>query len=92
MIEVHYTASFDRVFKKLPPSLKDNVEDTASKVIDLYLCGKRTAGLGITRLRGPIWEARTDIRIRVVYTLAKNRLTFVLAGSHNDIKNFLKNY
>ena len=88
--EIAYAPSFLRILKKLDPYLTEKVKATADKVINLYVMGQKTEDLGITRLRGTLWEARADIRVRVIYDLAKNRLTFVVAGTHNDVRNFLK--
>ena len=90
MLEIYFAPSFERVLKKLDPHIKAEVKEVVSKVIDLYIAHKKTGGLGVKRLQGTIWEARAGIKIRVLYSLTGSRLTFVLAGSHDDVKNFLK--
>lgn len=92
MLEIYYAPSFLRILKKLPVDLRENVRETALEVIELYTSGKKTSGLGIKNLRGKLWEARTDIRTRIIYEIIQNRLTFILAGSHDDILNFLKRH
>lgn len=76
--------------KKLDPPVKEAVKATVTKVIDLYTEDRRTEGLGIKRLRGPLWEARAGIKVRVIYELTGSRLNFVLAGSHDDVVRFLR--
>ena len=49
-----------------------------------------TKGLGVKCLRGSLWEARAGLQIRVIYELSAGQLTFILAGSHDGIRNFLK--
>ena len=67
------------------------MKDAVNEVIDFYNReGRGTKGLGIKHLRGALWEARAGIQIRVVYDLSADQITFILAGSHDDVKNFLK--
>ncbi|MBI3292568.1 MAG: hypothetical protein HYZ73_07150 [Elusimicrobia bacterium] len=89
-MEIFFSPAFHRVVKKLDPHLKEGVKDAVAKVIDFYLAGQKTGGLGIKHLRGTLWEARAGIQVRVLYDLFEDRLTFLLAGSHDDVKNFLK--
>ena len=90
-MKVYFSPTFLKIVKKLDPSVKRNVKSTISKVIDLYESDRKTPGLGIKQLRGIVWEARSGIRIRVVFTLSRGTLTFVLAGNHDDVKRYLKN-
>lgn len=89
-MDVVYAPAFLRILKKFDPRIKDGVKATVAAVIDYYETGRRTPGLGLTHLRGILWEARAGIRWRVLYVVGSNRLTFVLAGSHDDVRNFLK--
>ncbi len=89
-MDISYSPSLLRVFKKLDPHIKDEVKETIGKIIDAYTLGAKTPGLGLKHLRGPIWEARAGIKIRVLYSLSGEKLRFVLAGSHDDVKNYLK--
>lgn len=90
MLEIYFAPSFERILKKLDPHIKSWVKDATAKVIDFYTADKKSEGLGVKRLRGNIWEARAGLKIRVLYDLAGSRLTFILAGSHDDVKRFLK--
>ena len=87
---VYFAPAFLRITKKLDPYIKDNIKATVSDVISFYESGKKTKGLGIKHLRGTLWEARSSIQMRVVFDLSDKQLTFILAGSHDDVKNFLK--
>lgn len=88
-MQVYYTPAFLRLLKKLDPHMRTGVKAAVSKVIDLYETGQKSVGLGINRLRGDLWEARSGLKIRVVYSLSEDELRFLLAGSHDDLKNFL---
>lgn len=89
-MRVLFAPSFLRAVKKLDPSGKRSIRNAVSKIMDLYDSGRKTGGLGIKHLRKDLWEARSGIRTRIVYSLSKDRLTFILSGSHNDIRKFLK--
>lgn len=90
MLEIYFAPSFERILKKLDPHIKSWVKDVVSKVIDFYAADRKSEGLGVKRLRGNICEARAGLKIRVLYDLSGSRLTFILAGSHDDVKRFLK--
>ncbi len=89
-MQVSYAPAFLRLLKKLDPHVKEAAKTATAKVIDFYESGQRTSGLGIKHLRADIWEARAGLRIRVLYRLSDDRLHFILAGTHDDVKNFLK--
>ena len=49
------------------------------------------AGLGLRKIhRTGIWEARVGLNLRLVLTLADGGITFVRAGSHDEVKRFLR--
>ena len=51
----------------------------------------RHAGLGIRKLHpSGIWEARVGLGLRVVFALEPGFLTLVRAGSHDEIRRFLR--
>ena len=47
-------------------------------------------GLGITHLREDYFEFRVDIRMRVIYRRAGDLIQYVLYGSHDQIRRFLR--
>lgn len=89
-MQIEYAPAFLRIIKKLDPYIKEGVKDTVTDIIDYYENGQKTLGLGVRHLKANIWEARCGLKVRVLYKLEKNSLKFILAGSHDDIKNFLK--
>ena len=51
----------------------------------------RHAGLGIRKLHASgIWEARVGLGLRLVFSLESGFLTLVRAGSHDEIRRFLR--
>ena len=89
-MEVVFAPAFLRILKKFDSPIKEGVKEAVAAVIDYYETSQKTPGLGLTQLRGTLWEARAGIRWRVLYVVGENRLTFVLAGSHDDVRHFLR--
>ena len=48
------------------------------------------AGLAITHLRNDYFEFRVDIHIRVIYRRSDDLIQYVLYGSHDQIRRFLR--
>jgi len=49
-------------------------------------------GLGITHLRDDYFEFRVDIHMRVTYRRTGDLIQYVLYGSHNQVRRFLKTW
>ena len=47
-------------------------------------------GLSITHLRDDFFEFRVDIHTRVIYRRAGDLIRYVLYGSHDQVRRFLK--
>ena len=47
-------------------------------------------GLGITHLRDDYLEFRVDIHTRVIYRRAGDLIQYLLYGSHDQVRRFLK--
>jgi mRNA-degrading endonuclease RelE of RelBE toxin-antitoxin system len=87
-----FKPSFDRSIKSLPPSEKADVKEAALQMIDVLSKDRQIHhGLGLKRLRGDFWEARKEIRARILFRWTGDLVEFVLVGNHDDVKRFLKN-
>ncbi|MDP3723874.1 MAG: hypothetical protein Q8R91_10355 [Candidatus Omnitrophota bacterium] len=47
-------------------------------------------GLGMTHLRDDYFEFRVDIQTRVIYRRSGDLIRYVLSGSHDHVRRFLK--
>ncbi len=48
-------------------------------------------GLGIRKIHASgIWEARVGLGLRILFALEPDRLTLVRAGTHDEIRRFLR--
>lgn len=48
------------------------------------------SGLGIRRLRRNYFECRVGLQIRLIFRAERGVLHFMTAGSHDDIRKFMK--
>jgi mRNA-degrading endonuclease YafQ of YafQ-DinJ toxin-antitoxin module len=73
-------------------------EDQRAAVFEAILALPRAVGephlhtgLGIRKLhRTGIWEARVGLGLRLVFALEPDLLTLVRAGTHDDIRRYLR--
>lgn len=49
------------------------------------------SGIGIRRLKGNWFEARTGLQARLVFQVRKGCLTFHFAGNHDEVNRFAHN-
>ena len=88
-MRVSFAPTFLKQLGKLDPRVKESAKEASEKIIDFYEHRTKAPGLGVKRLRGDIWEARAGLKIRVLYLLDDDGLRFVLAGTHDDVRQFL---
>ena len=86
-----YKSSFDKVFKKLGLSRQEKVIDAISILIDFFENRKKAKGLGLKNLRENYWEIRVNVKHRIIFTLEKDKVAFIIVGNHDEIKKFLRN-
>jgi mRNA-degrading endonuclease YafQ of YafQ-DinJ toxin-antitoxin module len=86
-----YKSSFDKVFKKLSLNRQEKVIGTISVLIDFFENRKKAKGLGLKNLRENYWEIRVNDKDRIIFTLEKDKVAFIIVGNHDEIKKFLRN-
>lgn len=89
-MEYEYKSSFDRSIKRLPPNRKAEIKEAVEQLIDYFDTGARPFGLGLKHLGGTYWEIRSNIRERILLSRIKDRISFLLAGNHDEIKRYLR--
>jgi len=85
-----YKSSFDKVFKKLGLNRQEEVIDTISILMDFFENRKKAKGLGLKNLRENYWEIRVNVKDRIIFTLEKDIVAFIIVGNHDEIKKFLR--
>lgn len=84
-----YKASFDRAFRKLPKTRRTTAASAIEAVVDFFETGTKPKGLGLKQLRKPYWEIRTSLKDRVIFAFEGDLVSFLLVGSHDDIRRYL---
>lgn len=82
--------SFERSIRRFTSTEKDRFVIALEKFNDFLVTGRISSGLGFKKIRHDIFEFRIDIRLRVIVKDEGDTLYMVLAGSHEDIKRYLK--
>ncbi len=84
--------SFERSIRRFTSIEKDQLVIALGKFNDFLVTGRISSGLGFKKIRHDIFEFRIDIRLRVIVKDEDDAFYMVLAGSHEDIKRYLKNF
>lgn len=86
--------AYHQPFLQATSRLSSHHARTLLKAVEKFQRGIDTnqwpRGLGITHLRGDYFEFRVDIHTRVIYRRSPGLIEYVLYGSHDDIRRFLK--
>ena len=77
--------------KTLSSETKHEIKELCIHLIDV-LSGKRdlSVGLGLKNLKKNFWEIRKGLKLRILFRWRTDYVEFTLAGTHDDIKRFLK--
>ena len=86
---VNYLASYDGSFHKLQINAQHSTIEAIDRLLDYFQTGQRPHGLRLQRLPKGYWEIRVGLRIRVLFELSKERLTFVIVGDHDAMRQWL---
>ncbi len=87
-----FKPSFDDSIKKLREEDKEKVKLIAIHLIDVLSQNKPVhKGIGLTRLKGGYWEIRKGLKTRIIFRWSEDLVEFILAGSHDEIKRYLRN-
>jgi len=88
-----FKPSFDRSVKSFHNPEREEIKRVATQLIDMLSHDREIhKGLGLKRLRGNFWEVRKGLKARILFRWEGDLVEFVLAGDHDDVKRFLKNF
>lgn len=90
-MKYEFKPSFERSVKSLNPETKQEIKELCIALIDI-LCGEQdlSAGIGLKNLRKNFWEIRKGLKLRILFRWTADHIEFVLAGTHEEIKRYLK--
>ena len=90
MLNYLFKASFTRQFKKLESRKKKQIIEAIESLKTLFGSGQNPEGLGLKRLSSNIWEIRSTLKDRILFTYENEAIVFVLVGNHDEISRYLK--
>jgi len=76
-MKYEFKSSFDRSVKSIPSETKQEVKELS-------------VGMGLKNLRKNFWEIRKGLKLRILFRWRTDHVEFVLAGTHEEIKRYLK--
>jgi len=86
-----FKPSFEHSLKSLSPKRKEEVRKSALQAIDILSQDRFIhKGIGLKRLKGDYWEVRHGLKTRIIFRWNRDLVEFILAGSHDDIKRYLR--
>ena len=90
-MKIEFRKSFEKSLKKINSKDKENVYEACRTLLDVI--EKRESpsqGIGLKKLEKTFWEIRVDIHLRIIFEWQEDLIKFLLIGSHDEIKKFLK--
>ncbi len=86
-----FKPSFDRSVKSLPSETKKEIKELCINLINMLSGGRAISrGVGLKNLKKNFWEVRKGLKLRILFRWKADHVEFILAGTHDDIKKFLK--
>ena len=90
-MRIEFRKSFEKSLKKINPRDKKIVFEICQTLLGiLERQEEKPQGIGLKKLDKTFWEVRINIRSRIIFEWQDDWIKFLLVGSHDDIKKFLK--
>lgn len=93
-MEYLYKRRYLKEFEDLSAVEQQRVVDAVQEIQQYHRTGQAPHGLRIKQLyasaQGRIFEARVSLAARIVWTHAGERVTFMLLGTHDEVRRFLR--
>ena len=84
--------SFKRSAKKLGRGDKEQLAESLEKFNNFVISGDAPSGLGFRKINHDKYEFRAGLKLRVVLKAKDDIYYLVMAGSHDDVKRYLRKY
>lgn len=86
MIRVRFLRAFNESIDALQSKDAAKARGSVERLLTYFDGGTRPLGLGLRKLKGSYWEVRAGLDRRVLFTLEADLATFLLIGSHDEIR------
>jgi mRNA-degrading endonuclease RelE of RelBE toxin-antitoxin system len=84
--------SFERSIRKLSALEKKQTAESLEAFNAMLVSGHCPAGLGFKKINHDKYELRVSIRLRVVIKSDGETYYLVLAGNHDEVRRYLRDY
>lgn len=90
-MKIVFLKSFHKSIRSLHQKDKEKVKqacETLIRLLESEASGYK--GLVLKHLMDSYWEIRVGLKLRIIFSWEEDLLKFILLGSHDAIKKFLK--
>lgn len=84
------TTAFARLYRRLSQERRGAVDRAMTLLDAAFQSGRPVGGLGLKALRHGLWEIRCGLLDRVVFARTGDVAEFLVVGTHDEIRRFLK--
>jgi mRNA-degrading endonuclease YafQ of YafQ-DinJ toxin-antitoxin module len=88
--EIFLSERFRAVVREYPKPVRIEVGKTIDLLQTSFGHPHRHAGLGIRKLVKNYFEIRVGLDLRLVFRAEQDAIVFTFAGSHDEVRRFLK--
>ncbi|MGA2604708.1 MAG: hypothetical protein ABSG14_10810 [Verrucomicrobiia bacterium] len=88
--EIFLSERFRTVVREYPKPVRVEIGKSIDLLQESLGHPHRHAGLGIRKLISSYFEMRVGLDVRVIFRLDVDAITFVFAGTHDEVRRFLK--
>jgi mRNA-degrading endonuclease RelE of RelBE toxin-antitoxin system len=92
MKKISVLSSFDRSIKKMNSQDKSQIAESLEAFNTFLVSGKAPFGFRFKKINHNKYEFRVNIKLRVVVKEEDDTFYLVLAGSHEDVKRYLRSF
>jgi len=83
---------FEEGLNRFAASRKDKIKKAIRLAVAFFETGDLPHGLGLKSLGHDLWEIRAGLSDRIIFRRNNDAIEFLLVGSHDEIKRFLKRF
>lgn len=92
MKKILVLSSFERSIKKLTPGEKSQLSESLELFNSFLVSGEFSYGFRFKKINHDKYEFRVNLRLRVIVKVDGDNYYLVLAGSHDEVKRYLRNF
>ena len=90
-MKIEFRKSFEKSLKKINSKDKEIVFEVCRTLLNVIeRQEEQSPGIGLKKLEKTFWEVRINIKLRIIFEWQADWIKFILVGTHDDIKKFLK--